>query len=782
MLRRAEKEDDTFPLQFVSTQTGKEGVIPQAILPLIPEGATQINDVLSVFPDSVDWTYFLGFHPIGKHPAENQRMFQLLTSQLIDAGCCRQVDIIRCFGVSKSSVARALRRYRAGGIEAFFEPRRARRGATVLTPQTLEAAQGLLDQGVHRGEVARELGIKPDTLRKAIADGRLGERPLRAGEDKSSRSVADAAAAEQMGTACTRTCERVLAAVGKLPGGAQARFERCRDVPYAGVLCALPALLLNGLLEGADRHLHALGGYYRGVQVLMLMGFMALCRIKTVEQLRGEAPGEFGKLLGLDRIPEVRCLREKLSELGKDGAADRWAAHLSEQWMQAEPEATGTLYVDGHVRVYHGSKSAPPRRYVSRQRLCLRGISDYWVNDGVGRPFFVVEKTVDPGLLEVLRSDIVPRLLREVPAQPTAKEFEEHPHRCRLVLVFDREGYSPEFFREMWEQHRIGCITYHKHPQGDWPEHWFSTQSFALSGGQSVTMALAEMGSLVGSGKKATWMREVRKLTESGHQVSLISTAFGVAHTELAARLFSRWCQENFFRYMMQHFALDVLGEHGVAPLADTQRVVNPVWRELNKRRNSVSGKLSTRHAKFAALTLHPVSESHPKRWRKWLEKKAGLLEEIQQFENELEEIKAALKATEHHLQWDQLAEEHKFHALAPTRRRLLDTIRMIAYRAETALVPLLLDEHTDSPAARTILQDLFGSAADLIPQADPPRLRVCVHRSARPVTDRRLQRLFAQLNEAELAYPGTELILHYELVAAPVTQPHTGVNSTSAR
>ncbi len=766
----------------MSTGTGKEGVIPQTILPLIPEGATQINDVVSVHCGAECWTYFLGAFAIGKHAASDRRMFQVITSQLIDSGSCRQAEIIRSFGVAKSNVARALRRYRAGGVEAFFEPRRARRGGTVLSSEVVEAAQGLLDQGYRRNEVAEELGVKRDTLRKAIAEGRLYERPVRTGADKSARSVEDAAVGELMGTACTRISERVLAAVGKLPGGAPVRFEACRDVPYGGVLCALPALILNGLIEGADRYLHDLGGYYRAVHVLLLMGFMALCRIKTVEQLRGEAPGEFGKLLGLDRIPEVRCLRGKLSELGREGAADRWAAHLSQRWMEAEPEATGTLYVDGHVRVYHGSKTTPPRRYVSRQRLCLRGISDYWVNDGLGRPFFVVEKTVDPGLLEVLRSDIVPRLLREVPAQPSEEELEKDPYLSRLVLVFDREGYSPEFFGEMWQQHRIGCITYHKHPRGQWPEHCFSDQTFTLPGGETLTMALAEMGSRVGSGKSAMWMREVRKLTESGHQVSLISTAFGVAHTELAARLFTRWCQENFLRYMMQHFALDLLGEYATAPLPDTQRVVNPTWRELAKRRNSVRGKLTHRYAKFTTLTLHLEPQTDKSRLRKWLQKKAKLLEEIQQDEKEIEELTATLKGTEHYIRSDQLPEEHKFHSLAPTRRRLLDTIRMIAYRAETAMVPLLLDEHTDSPAARTILQDLFRSPADVLPEPDQQCLRVCVHRAARPATDRRLEQLFAVLNEAQLTYPGSDLVVRYELLAKPDRQPHNGVNATSAR
>jgi hypothetical protein len=55
--------------------------------------------------------------------------------------------------------------------------------------------------------------------------------------------------------------------------------------------------------------------------------------------------------------------------------------------MQADPEVAGTLYIDGHVRVYQGGKTKLLREYVSRDRLCLRGINDYWVNDAVGRPF-----------------------------------------------------------------------------------------------------------------------------------------------------------------------------------------------------------------------------------------------------------------------------------------------------------------------------------------------------------------------------------------------------------
>jgi biotin operon repressor len=165
---------------------------------------------------------------------------------LIESGACRQIDIQRTFGISKSSIIRSVNKLRSGGTEAFFVQRRGRRGGKVFTPEVLEQSQRLLDQGYSRKDAALELGIKYDTLRKAINDGRLIEsRATESSLTKSSRDVIDMAAANAMGTACTRVGERILASLGKMVG-APVRFERCLDVPKAGVLCAIPALLANG--------------------------------------------------------------------------------------------------------------------------------------------------------------------------------------------------------------------------------------------------------------------------------------------------------------------------------------------------------------------------------------------------------------------------------------------------------------------------------------------------------------------------------------------------------
>jgi hypothetical protein len=569
-----------------------------------------------------------------------------------------------------------------------------------------------------------------------------------------------------MGVACTRTLDRVCAALGLLPGGASTRFEHCHDVSLGGVLCALPALSQNGLFDHLGEVFPTLGGYYTTLQVVTLLAIMALTRIKTVEQLQYNSPGELGKLLGLDRIPEVRCLRSKLAQLSLNNAPEQWAQQLSRDWLQDSDELAGMLYVDGHVRLYHGSQTQLPRRYVARQRLCLRGTTGYWVNDALGQPFFVVERPIDQGLIEALTYDIVPRLLQDVPDQPTAEELVADPYRFRFAILFDREGYSPKFFKDMWQRHRIACITYHKHPKDAWPEEWFQETEVRLPNGECVSLKLAEMGSRIG-GRDGLWVREVRKLTPSSHQTSLISTAYGHAGMRDAAQLFSRWSQENFFRYMMQHYAIDLLSEYQTDEIPGTNRpVVNPPWRELDKQVRTLKGRLIQHQAKFAALTLHP--EDDTQKVAQWERRKAAYREEIEEIEHELTEVTAKLKQTPKHVEWKDLPADDKFERLAPSRKRLLDTVKMIAYRSETALANVLRESLSRDDDARSLLCDVFRSEADLHPVAEAGELHVQIHSLANPRSNRAVTHLLQHLNDTELTYPGTNLKLVYSILDTP--------------
>ena len=231
---------------------------------------------------------------------------------------------------------------------------------------------------------------------------------------------------------------------------------------------------------------------------------------------------------------------------------------------------------------------------------------------------------------------------------------------------------------------------------------------------------------------------------------------------------------------MMQHFAIDLLNEYRTEEIPETKRpVVNPKWRELDRQKRSVKSKLTHRQARFAALTLHPESDEAAQ--AKWEKRKAELVEEIEQLEHELTEINSQLKTTPSHLAWDELPEAEKFQRLAPSRKQLVDTVKMIAYRAETAMASIVRESLARTDDARSLLRDLFRSEADLLPDLEQRVLRVHVHPMSNPRSNRAIAHLLEHLNAAEFTYPGTNLQLVYS-IAGEAETPELGPTSKSRR
>jgi transposase len=149
--------------------------MPQALLPIFLEDCVEISELTSYRKKDGVVYYFHGALPIFSHSVDDGASFRMFTSQMIDNGSCRVVDVQRAFGVSETSVKRHLAKFRAHGVAAFFK-KRAVRGAGILSDTVTAAAQSLLDEGRSRSEVASELGLNKSTLAKGIARGLLSER------------------------------------------------------------------------------------------------------------------------------------------------------------------------------------------------------------------------------------------------------------------------------------------------------------------------------------------------------------------------------------------------------------------------------------------------------------------------------------------------------------------------------------------------------------------------------------------------------------------------------
>jgi transposase-like protein len=571
-----------------------------------------------------------------------------------------------------------------------------------------------------------------------------------------------------MGYGATRSLERVAAAMGALEA-APIVFEAARDIPQGGVLLALPALLAVGLLRHSAE-LYALPkGFYGLSSVLVLLALMALARIGSIEQLRYAPAGEWGNLLGLDRVPEVRTLREKLKLLcSAQGRAARWNAALAQEWIgqhQAEQSAGLAFYIDGHVRVYHGDLTKLPRHYVPRERFYLRATVDYWVNALDGQPFCYFNQAVDHGLLQAIRGDVLPWLEAHVPVSAEyTQRLATDPRAPRFTVIVDREGYSPDLFLELQPQ-RIAVLTYHRYPEEeDWRAEEFQEQAVKLVSGETVRMKLAERGTRVGK-RPGLWVREVRKLGTNDHQVSIVSTNFSGDAAAQATALMARWSQENFFKYMREHFGLDALVQYGTEEIPATATVVNPAWQELNRevRKQHAEWKSLQKQQQNVGLT-QPLSEATVRHYE---QQQGELQERIEQLQPVLDQLKQRRKQTPHHIPVQDLPEPDRFTRLRTERKYFLDTIKMIAYRAETSMAATVREKLKRSDDARALLRQIYHTEVDLIPDLEAKVLTVRLHHLTQAAHDTAVRYLCEELTATETVFPGTDLRLVYKLGSA---------------
>ena len=229
------------------------------------------------------------------------------------------------------------------------------------------------------------------------------------------------------------------------------------------------------------------------------------------EHLKERDPAAFGRLLGLDRAPEVKTLRRRLTRLAAHHCAEQLGAELARLRVDQRGHLMGFLYVDGHVRAYHGQRAVSSKAYVARRHLAMPASTDYWINDRSGDPLLVITGEVDAALTKAL-----PRLLREV---------REVVGERRVTIVFDRGGWSPKLFGTMIKD-GFDLLTYRKGRCRRINERRFIRRRAQLDG-RWVDYLLHDQP--VGFLKGKLRLRQVTRLCDGGHQTQVITSSMGPA-------------------------------------------------------------------------------------------------------------------------------------------------------------------------------------------------------------------------------------------------------------
>ena len=193
-----------------------------------------------------------------------------------------------------------------------------------------------------------------------------------------------------------RDAERALARFGLLGEGAAPAFTPGARYPLAGLLIALPALEQTGLLACARQVYGRLrDGYYSLDTVLVHLVFQALLREPRAEGATRVPPPAMGRVLGLDRAPEVKTIRRKLAELAAAGKAADLQMAIARHRAPARPGELAFMYIDGHTRAYFGKRDVQ-KMHVARLKFPGPATEETWVTDGAGDPLLVMMAEPSP--------------------------------------------------------------------------------------------------------------------------------------------------------------------------------------------------------------------------------------------------------------------------------------------------------------------------------------------------------------------------------------------------
>ena len=711
--------------------------------------------------------------------ASNDHMAEALAMvNLIDQGWADQIEVAQAFGCSVRTVRRHQRRFEAGGLAALGHSDGYPAGRARLTEARRQLVHRLKAKGVGQREIARRIGVSEKAVRKLLR--RLGwkttpptqnELPLQgmgtADPKPSARSLpvpssppsvspkgADAnlsafysetresSGLSQDTDPSDRCADRLLARLGLLED-APPLFGCATAVPRAGVLLALPVLVASGVFECAQKIYGSLGPAFYGLRTsLLTLLLMALWRIKRPEGLKEYSPQDLGRVLGLDRAPEVKTLRRKLARLAAAQRAVQFGQALAQQRVAMRGAALGFLYTDGHVRVYHG-QHALPKAHVARMRISLPATSDYWVNDSVGDPLFVVTAEANAGLVKML-----PDILAQVRALVGKR---------RVTVVFDRGGYSPKFFQQMLADD-FDLLTYRKGRYRRIPRKCFQERRTRRDG-RTLTYILADQEVRLLGGKLR--LRQVTRLMDNGHQTPILTSRRDLSAAQVAYRMFDRWRQENFFKYLREEYALDALVEYAAVPDNPTREVPNPVWAALNVQLQQALAQWERLQAEYGLEALtNPEPQRRTMRGFKTAHGKLG--QKIWNAGQRVLQLEKRRAAVPRRVPVQTVCEEPVV-KLAPERKHLTNLIKMVAYQAESDLLRLVAPHYRRvGEEGRTLIQAALAAAADL--KVTQTELRVTLAAQSSPHRTHAIAALCEELNQTKTIFPGSRLRLRYTI------------------
>ena len=716
--------------------------------------------------------------PLFHYAKADKAADQYAMVHLAESGLASQQEVASAFGCSRLTVLRAKKKFDQGGLSALVVQKTGPRSGSKIDGAKARRILVLKKKGLTNVAIASRLGLKEDAVRKALK--RMGwsgpkaaeemtlplepgpseialsqqsvseqmvcapeeqeESPIltRAEENESEEeSIEDEAVVSYDTDPSNRVIDRAFARLGFLQDAAPL-FRNGENIQGVGVLVAIPALIESGIMETARKVYGNLGASFYGLRTILLtLLLMALLRIKRPESLKEHSPVDLGRLLGLDRACEVKTLRRKLDCFAAKNKAELFGEELVKMRLQKRESALGFLYLDGHVRVYNGKRKLS-KAYVTQRRLAMPATTDYWVNDQEGEPVLVITAPANEGLVKMLAP-----IVEEIKGLMGADR--------RLCIVFDRGGWSPNLFQKLVKD-GVDIVTYRKGKTDLIPEGSFFPMSEEIEG-KKVEYKLHDRSVGLLDGK--LWLRQVSRLNPSGHQTHIVTSRQDLSSVTIAYRMFERWRQENFFKYMSSEYALDALVDYGVEQ-DDMERLVpNPKRKEINRERAKIKAKRERLEQDYGLNALNNEESKRPT-MRGFKISNSSVGRKIETLRQQEVELKALYERLPEKVPLKAALDNECAYRLKKEKKHLTDLLKMVAYQAESDLLGLVRIGYARSEdEGRTLIQSALSSSGDL--EVTDNELRVTLNPLSSPHRTKVVRMLCEKLNAMNTIFPGSQ-------------------------
>ena len=538
----------------------------------------------------------VGKQPIFTYDVEDIESERYLIAQLSHNRIASQNTLAACFNTHVNTIKNYKSRFTQQGLQGILYDKPGLKEPRKITPQVIRTilAYYFRHSNASENEIAKKVSARLGFPISQPSVGRVleqcgfkpkGEKPL----SEPFKDLIDDRQRELIFSPFTKPVEpgepkelppEIYTKADKLY---LKQLKKGFFSPYGSSLIYTPLISQFGLL---DPYLAIYGKrenkYISSEQIWLTFFHMVFLGFPSIESLKTAREKEFGALIGRSFLPSVRSLRESLTEFSSNAKSEDLLFLLCQRFIEHQLSSLGLIYIDGHFLPYFGFE-ATQKAWSSLRRLSLKGNVQYFANDKEQNPLFFIIRPPRIDLIKAIYEMVA--FMRKISDKP-------------LTLIFDRGGFSQDFFIKLRDDYRdIVFITWAE-------EHSFSIGKeiskvdeslFKLSllhlKTKKVKVKLAETELSVG--KYCPIRAVILLVPESKKRIAILTNDTDRNEKVIAQAMVNRWGQENFFKLMMRDYHLDYHPGYDTKEIESAPLIKNPQYSRISKTIKKINGLIA---------------------------------------------------------------------------------------------------------------------------------------------------------------------------------------------